>query len=68
MNIALHHHKEGWYLCDQSYVDGKRRHLILEAYGKERPVLYPPTVETGVTEGITTGTRGEARFNLFPDG
>lgn len=50
MNIALHHHKEGWYLCDRSYVDGKSRHLILEAYGKERPVLYPPTVESGLAE------------------
>lgn len=51
LKVVLCHHKgKGWYLCDRSYVLGKQRHLVLEAYGKERPVLYPPTVESGLAE------------------
>ncbi len=50
-NVVLCQHKSrGWYLCDRSYVAGKQRHLILEAYGKERPVLYPPAIESGLAE------------------
>jgi DNA modification methylase len=51
MNVVPCQHKgRGWYLCDRSYVLGKRRHLILESYGKGRPTLYPPTVESGIAE------------------
>ena len=37
MNFALHQTNGYWHLCDRSSVNGKRRHLILEAYGKEQP-------------------------------
>ena len=50
MNCALHQTNGYWHLCDRSYVKGKQRHLVLESYGKERPVLYPPTVESGLAE------------------
>lgn len=51
VNVVLCKDKQrGWYLCDRSYVNGKRRHLILEAYGKERPSLFLPSIESGLAE------------------
>jgi len=51
MNYVLHQNNDGnWHLCDRSYNMGKRRHIILEAYGKEEPVLYQLKVESGVAE------------------
>lgn len=52
-NVVLCFHKgRGWYLCDRSYVLGKRRHLILEAYGKSKPILYPPEIYSGLAEDL----------------
>ena len=53
MSIVLcRHNRDDWYLCDRSYVNGKQRHMILEAYGKTKPTLYPPEIRSGLAEDI----------------
>lgn len=41
----VHKNSQGyWHLCDSRTVDGKRRHKVLESYGRERPTLFAPVV------------------------
>jgi site-specific DNA-methyltransferase (adenine-specific) len=64
-NVALHFHRDrGWYLCDQSYVLGKRRHLIRETYGKCRPTLYAPELRSGIVEDVLPKLKS-ASFDLI---
>jgi site-specific DNA-methyltransferase (adenine-specific) len=50
--LALHRHGSQVYLCDRSYVLGKRRHLIRETYGRSQPTLYAPVLRSGIAEDI----------------
>lgn len=50
--IGLERTGSRWYLTDRSYVGGKRRHWVLEGYGIERPILYPPVVRSGIAADI----------------
>ncbi len=52
LNLVLCRHAPYWYLCDRSYVNGRQQHLIREAYGKMRPILYPPDIRSGIAEDI----------------
>ena len=51
-HLALHRHGSQVYLCDRSYVLGKRRHLIRETYGKCRPILFAPETRSGIAEDV----------------
>jgi site-specific DNA-methyltransferase (adenine-specific) len=63
-NVALHFHRNrGWYLCDQSYILGKRRHLVRETYGKCRPTLYAPELRSGIVEDVLPKLKA-ASFDL----
>jgi len=50
--VALHRHGSQLYLCDRSYVLGKRRHLVRETYGRCRPTLFAPEVRSGIAEDV----------------
>ncbi|HEV2166519.1 MAG TPA: site-specific DNA-methyltransferase [Thermoplasmata archaeon] len=52
LSVAPHRHGPHWYLCDRSYTQGHRRHLIREGYGKCRPRLYQPELRSGIAEDI----------------
>lgn len=53
LNVVLDYHRgRGWYLCDRTTINGKRRHLILERYGPERPSLHAPEVRSGLAEDL----------------
>lgn len=63
-NVALHHHPgRGWYLCDQSYVLGRRRHFIRESYGRTHPPLYQPELRSGICEDVVPRL-ADASFEL----
>jgi site-specific DNA-methyltransferase (adenine-specific) len=48
--VVPHRHGGRWYLCDRSYVLGRRRHFIRESYGPERPALFRPELRSGIAE------------------
>lgn len=50
--FAPHRHGSRWYLCDRSYSNGIRQHLIRERCGRHRPTLYPPEVRSGLVEQL----------------
>lgn len=47
-----HRHGSSWYLCDRSYVAGKRQHLIRGHCGRARPTLYAPELRSGLIEQL----------------
>jgi site-specific DNA-methyltransferase (adenine-specific) len=61
--VVLDRHRTLYYLCDRSYVLGRRRHWVLEAYGSKPPVLYPPTVRSGIASDILPQLEAES-FDL----
>ncbi len=50
--FVLCRHGPYWRLCDRSYLNGKRQHIVRESYGREKPALSPPEVRSGITEHI----------------
>ena len=51
-SFAPHRHGARWYLCDRSYSNGQRQHLIRERCGRARPTLYTPEVRSGLVEQL----------------
>ncbi len=64
LNVAPHAHRDRWYLCDRSYVRGKRRHYIRGHFGAHRPTLYAPEIRAGRAEEVLPGLDAES-FDLI---
>jgi len=61
--VGLDRHRDRFYLCDRSYVAGRRRHWVLEVYGTEPPTLYLPVARSGIAADILPRLPAEA-FDL----
>ncbi len=48
LGFSLHKDRGWWHLCDSRTIGGKRRHKVLESYGRERPTLFAPIISSGV--------------------
>ncbi|MFI5417278.1 MAG: DNA-methyltransferase [Candidatus Lutacidiplasmatales archaeon] len=65
--VGLDRHRDLFYLCDRSYVGGKRRHWVLEAYGRHRPTLYPPQVRSGIAADLLSQLPSESFSLVYLD-